>query len=122
MSASNQLFCRSDLRAGVETLEVKHVGLNEVLLHLVELVAADGVDVTALQLLLKDLWNGNLTQISAHTEKVAVQHKAVPLILHLGGESSLVLLLRGELLGGRWVIISVRFIAHFYWKLNNYII
>ena len=52
MSASNQLFCRSDLRAGVETLEVKHVGLNEVLLHLVELV---GLSESGMAVFLKQL-------------------------------------------------------------------
>ena len=57
----------SQLRAGVEALEVENVSLNEVLLHLVKLVPADGIDVATLQLLLEDLRDRNLTEIGADT-------------------------------------------------------
>ena len=102
----------SQLRAGVEALEVENVSLNEVLLHLVKLVPADGIDVATLQLLLEDLRDGNLTEIGADTQEVAVEHESVLLILHLRRELCLVLLLRGELLRHRRVIITVSPIAH----------
>lgn len=112
MSLSNRWSCLSELCAGVEALEVKHVSLNEVLFHLVEFVAADGVDVATLQLLFEDLGDRNLTQVGAHAKEVPVQHETVLLILHLGREVGLILLLGWELLRECRVIITVRFIAH----------
>ena len=100
------------MRAGVEALEVENVSLNEVLLHLVKLVPADGIDVATLQLLLEDLRDGNLTEIGADTQEVAVEHECVLFILHLRWELCLVLLLRGKLLRHRRVIITVSPIAH----------
>ena len=112
MSLSNLWNGFSELCAWVEALEVKDVSLNKVFFHLVELVAAHGVDVAALQLLLEDLGDRDLTQVGADAEEVAVEHETVLLVLHLRGEVRLVLLLGRELLRGRWVIITVGFIAH----------
>ncbi len=112
MSLSDRLSSLSELCTGVEAFEVKHIRLNKVFFHLVELVAADGVDVATLQLFLEDLGNRNLAEICAHAKKIAVEHETVFLILHLGGEVRLILLLCWELLRGSWVVITVRSIAH----------
>ena len=56
----------SQLCTRVEALEVEDVALDELLLHLVEFVAADCVDVATLELLLEDLRDRDLTQVSAH--------------------------------------------------------
>ena len=113
MSLSNLWNWLSELCAWVEALEVEDVSLGEVFFHLVEFVAADGVDVETLELLLEDLGDRDLAQVGAHAEQVAVQHETVLLILHLGGEGRLVLLLSGELLRDCRVIVTVGFIAHF---------
>ncbi len=96
----------------MEALEVEDVSLDEVLLHLVELVAADGVDIATLQLLLEDLRDRDLRQVGTHTQEVPVEHEGVFVVLHLSGELSLILLLGGELLRGRRVEISVGTSAH----------
>ena len=114
MSLSNLWNWLSELCAWVEALEVKDVSLSKVFFHLVEFIAADGVDVATLELLLEDLGNRDLTQVGAHAEEVAVEHETVLLILHLCWEVRLVLLLCGELLRHCWVIITVRLIAHFF--------
>ena len=113
MSLSNLWNWLSELCAWVEALEVEDISLSKVFFHLIEFVAADGVDVATLELLLKDLRDGDLTQVGAHAEEVPVEHEAVLLILHLGGEVRLVLLLRGELLRDCGVVITVGLIAHF---------
>ncbi len=114
MSLSNLWNWLSELCAWVEALEVEDISLSKVFFHLIEFVAADGVDVATLELLLKDLRDGDLTQVGAHAEEVAVEHEAVLLILHLRGEVRLVLLLRGELLRDCGVVITVGLIAHFF--------
>ncbi len=114
MSLSNLWNWLSELCAWVEALEVEDISLSKVFFHLIEFVAADGVDVATLELLLKDLRDGDLTQVGAHAEEVPVEHEAVLLILHLRGEVRLVLLLRGELLRDCGVVITVGLIAHFF--------
>ena len=47
----------------VEVAEVQHVGLSELLLHLVDLVRADGVQVQALELLFEVLGRGEVVQV-----------------------------------------------------------
>ena len=66
MSLSNLWNWLSELCAWVEALEFKDVSLNKVFFHLVEFVAADCVDVATLELLLEDLRDRDLTQVSAH--------------------------------------------------------
>lgn len=85
---------------GVEALVVENVRLEEVLLHLEELVPAHGVDVAALELLLEDLRDRDLAQVGAHAQHVAVHDEGVLVVAHLGREGSLHLL-------GRWVFHSV---------------
>ena len=113
MSLSNLWNWLSELCAWVEALEVEDISLSKVFFHLVEFVAADGVDVATLELLLKDLRDRDLTQVGAHAEEVAVEHETVLLILHLRWEVRLILLLRGELLRNCGVVITVGLIAHF---------
>ena len=43
--------------------QVEHVGLRKLLLHLVKLVGANSVEVTAVQLLLQNLWHAKIVQV-----------------------------------------------------------
>ena len=43
--------------------QVEHVGLGKLLLHLVKLVGANRVEVTAVQLLLQNLWHAKIVQV-----------------------------------------------------------
>ena len=43
--------------------QVEHVGLRKLLLHLVKLVGANRVEVTAVQLLLQNLWHAKIVQV-----------------------------------------------------------
>ena len=43
--------------------QVEHVGLRELLLHLVKLVGANRVEVTTVQLLLQNLWHAKIVQV-----------------------------------------------------------
>ena len=87
------------LRCGVEALGLEDVHVDEVLLHLVEFVAAHGVDVATLELLLQDLRHRDLTQVCAHTQQVPIHDEGVLLIGKLAGVLSLNFLLGGEFLG-----------------------
>lgn len=43
--------------------QVEHIGLCKLFLHLVKLVSANRVEVTAVQLLLQDLWHAKIVQV-----------------------------------------------------------
>jgi len=43
--------------------QVEHVGLRKLFLHLVKLVGANRVEVTAVQLLLQNLWHAKIVQV-----------------------------------------------------------
>jgi hypothetical protein len=103
---------RTSLEVGAEALVFEDIGIHEVLFHLIELIAAYCVDIATLQLLFEDLWDGNLTQIGAHTHEVTVQYESVLVIVHLGRELRLILLLTGELLDVGGHKISVCSLAH----------
>ena len=43
--------------------QVEHIGLRKLLFHLVKLVGANRVEVTAVQLLLQNLWHAKIVQV-----------------------------------------------------------
>ena len=114
LSTSDHLLSvkRTSLEVGAEALVFEDIGINEVLFHLIELIAAYSVDIATLQLLFEDLGDRNLTQIGAHTHEVTVQYESVLVIVHLGRELRLILLLTGELLDVGGHKISVCSLAH----------
>ena len=65
------------------------------LLHLIKLITAHGVDVATLELLLKDLGNRDLRQVGRHAQHVRVHDASILIVLHLGREGGIDLFLVG---------------------------
>jgi hypothetical protein len=111
----------SSLKFRAEAFVFEDISVEEVFFHLIELVAADSVDITSLKLLLEDLGNRNLTQVCAHTEEITIHNESILIVFHLGGEGCLIFLLGRVFLGKSREEVSVSFATHAY-IFYNYII
>ncbi len=96
----------------MEVLVIKEVFV-EVLLHLVELIAANGVNIWSIELLLQNLGDSDLTQIVSHTEHVSAQDPCVLIILQLSWEHRFDFLFGWVLLCCLRIVITVLSCAHF---------
>ncbi len=119
------VFLHRSLGGRVEVLGLEDIHVNEVFLHLVELVAADCVNIATLQLLLKNLRHRNLAQVGAHTQEIPVHNELVLIVGELAGGFAFDFLLGGELLGESGDEVSVGTVAHcclllYYYILRNY--
>ena len=63
--------------------QIEHVGLGELLLHLVELVGTNCVEVSSLQLLLQELGDRNLIQEACHATHVVGDQLLVLIVLEV---------------------------------------
>ena len=96
----------------MEALIIKDIAIQEVFLHLVELVATDSVDITAFELFLKDLRDGDLREVGAHAEEIAIHNESILFVAHLCGVLGLELFLGRVLSGEGRDEISIGFLAH----------
>ena len=66
---------------GDEAGHLKHVGVEHSLLHLVEFISADGVEVVTIELLLQHPRVNVLVQVSSHADVVVGEELGVSFIL-----------------------------------------
>ena len=78
--------------------------------HLIELIAANSIDIATLELSLEDLGDRDLTELGANTEEIPIHDEGVFIVGHLGGKGSLIFLLCGILLRETWGEVSISWV------------
>ena len=71
-----------------EAAQVQHVGLRELLLHLVQLVGAYGVQIAAVELLFQNLRHTQVVQVRGGAFEVVSQELLVAVVFQLVGVQS----------------------------------